>query len=204
MLVIETTTPTPPPKRVARIEECYLPQWQICNLNPSMGARLEVTVKKSIEAAIIREGLRGEVSLSDSTQKRYQPDIIVDVTGPGQAAHFSVDCRHWTGTSARYGRIYLSREFYATARGGPTLDIFLEDDSRTLFVAFELAIVDSRGHRERRLFLPTGRWLRDQFDTMTGVPIDNIPESWPGFRKRADLLYDIDIRTLIAGTGGQA
>lgn len=188
--------------QVQRIDECYLPQWMICHMNPTIGVNLEATVKKSIEAAIIRDRLRGTVRLSDASQKRYQPDILVDVTGPGLAAHFAIDCRRWTGTRKRSGRIYRSREFYGTQRGRASLDQYLEDKRRTLFVAFELAFVDGTGRRERRLFLPTGTWLRDQFDTQTGVSIDDIPAAWPGFSKRPDLLYDIPVKALLDQCGG--
>ena len=173
---------------VEKIQCCHLSQWQICNLNPSTGANTEVVVKKSIESAMTRQHLRGTVQLNDPTEKRTKPDIYIEACG----RHLSFDVRHGTSTQARAGRIYESREFYEYVRGESSLTTFLKDTHRFLFLAFELAIIDSTGDRQRRLFCVPGLWLQDQFDHRTGVMIDEVAEAWPSYGKNQSLLYDID------------
>jgi len=177
---------------VEKIEHCHLSQWLICNLNPSTGRSTELVVKKSIEAAMIGAAMRGTVRLNDEARGRL-PDIYADICG----RHLSFDCRHWTDTAARGGKVYLSREFYGTARGRPSLTTFLKDSSRFLFVAFELAVIDPTGHRERRLFCIPGPWLQYQFERSTGVKICDLAEAWLSFGKNQSLLYDLDMWKLI-------
>ena len=182
-----------PSTAVEKIQRCHLSQWQICDKNPRIGVRTEITVKKSIEAAITRQHLRGTVRLIDQTEKRQLPDILATVCG----RHLSFDIRHWTATRARGGRIYVSREFYATSRGESSLATYLQDTTRFLYVAFELAVIDSSGNRERRLFCVPGKWLQEQFARRTGISIDEIADLWPSFGKNRSLLYDIDLWKLI-------
>ena len=182
-----------PSAAVEKIQRCHLTQWQICDKNPRIGVRTEITVKKSIEAAITRQHLRGTVRLIDQTEKRQLPDILATVCG----RHLSFDIRHWTATRARGGRIYVSREFYATSRGESSLATYLQDTTRFLYVAFELAVIDSSGNRERRLFCVPGKWLQEQFARRTGISIDEIADLWPSFGKNRSLLYDIDLWKLI-------
>jgi hypothetical protein len=179
---------------VEKIQRCHLSQLQICNLNPSTGRRTELIVKQSLERSLTGQGLAGTVHLNDEKDKRIKPDIYLDTCGRS----LSVDCRHWTGTESRRGKVYESRELYGTQRGQPSIEVYLQDTRRFLFLAFELAIVDSTGHRERRLFCIPGLWLQDRFAAKTGIPIDEIVESaWPGFSKGKNLLYDIDVLGLI-------
>jgi hypothetical protein len=178
---------------VEKIKRCRLTQWEICNKNPSTGRNFEILLKRSLETSLTSQGLTGTCRMNDEKEKRVKPDIYLDTCG----RYLSFDCRHWTATEARAGRIYQSREFYQSARGEPSLAVYLRDTRRTLFVAFELKIVDSQGNRERRLFLPPGQWLQDRFDRDTGIKIDEITESWPSYGKGPDLLYDIDVCGLI-------
>lgn len=192
------------PSAVEKIQRCHLSQWQICHINPTKGRNTEILVKQSIERSLIGQGLTGTVHLNDESEKRIRPDIYLDTCGRS----LSFDCRHWTGTQARSGKIYQSRELYGTQRGQPSIEVYLQDTRRFLFLAFELAVVDSTGHRERRLFCIPGLWLQDQFNHQTGIKIDEIAESaWPGFSKGTDLLYNINIGNLIEtadayGSGG--
>ena len=179
--------------RVEKIKRCRLTQWEICNKNPSTGRNFETLLKRSLETSLISQGLTGTSRLNDEIEKRIKPDIYLDTCG----RHLSFDCRHWTATESRAGRIYQSREFYQSARGEPSLAVYLRDNSRTLFVAFELKVVDTQGNRGRRLYLPPGQWLQDRFSVSTGIKIDEITEAWPAYSKGADLLYDIDLNRLI-------
>ena len=183
------------PSAVEKIQRCHLSQWQICNLNPSTGRRTELLVKQSLERSLISQGLTGTVRLTDSAEKRTKPDIYLDTCGRS----LSLDCRHWTGTESRRGKVYPTRELYGYARGEPSLVTYLQDTRRFLFMAWELTIVDTAtGHRERRLFCVPGLWLQDQFNYRTGIPIEDIASAaWPGFSKGPDLLYDIDVLGLI-------
>lgn len=178
---------------VEKIKRCRLTQWEICHKNPSTGRNFETLLKRSLETSITSQELAGTCWLNDVSEKRIKPDIYLNTCGRS----LSFDCRHWTRTESRAGRIYQSREFYQTARGEPSLAVYLRDNSHVLFVAFELKIVDSQGNRERRLFLPPGQWLKDRFDRDTGIKIDEITEAWPSYGKGPDLLYDIDILSLI-------
>jgi hypothetical protein len=186
---------------VEKIQHCHLSQWQICNKNPLIGVRAEIAVKKSIDASIIRQHLRGTVRLIDQTEKRLLPDILATICG----RHLGFDIRHWTATLARGGRIYPSREFYETARGESSLTTYLRDTQRFLYVGFELAVIDPSGNRERRLFCVPGVWLQAQFAIRTGISIDEIADLWPSFEKNRSLLYDIDLWKLIeiADQGGR-
>ena len=190
-----------PSTAVEKIQRCHLSQWQVCNKNPLIGVRAEITVKKSIEASIIRQHLRGTVRLIDQTEKRLLPDILATVCG----RHLGFDIRHWTATRARGGRIYPSREFYEYARGESSLTTYLQDTQRFLYVGFELAVIDPSGNRERRLFCVPGVWLQAQFAIRTGISIDEIADLWPSFGKNRSLLYDIDLWKLIeiADQGGR-
>jgi len=183
------------PSAVEKIQRCHLSQWQICNLNPSTGRKTELLVKQSLERSLIGQGLIGTVHLNDSTEKRTKPDIYLNTCGRS----LSLDCRHWTGTKSRRGKVYPTRELYGYARGEPSLVTYLQDTRRFLFMAWELTIVDTAtGHKERRLFCVPGLWLQDQFNHLTGMPIEDIASAaWPGFSKGSDLLYDIDILGLI-------
>lgn len=179
---------------VEKIKRCHLSQWQICNLNPSVGRRTELVVKQSLERSLIRQGLTGTLRLNDEAEKRSKPDIYLDVSGQS----LSIDCRRWTNTAARSGKIYESREMYGTARGEPSIAIYMQDTRRFLFLAFELAVIDPTGKRERRLFCVPGLWLQDQFAAKTGIPIEEVVEAaWPGFSKGPDMLFDIDVCGLI-------
>ena len=179
--------------RVEKIKHCHLTQWEICNKNPSTGRNFEILLKRSLETSLTSQGLTGTCRLNDVSEKRIKPDIYLDTCG----RHLSLDGRHWTNTKSRAGRIYESRELYRSARGESSLATYLKDNRRTLFVAFELKVVDTQGNRERRLYLPPGQWLQDRFDVSTGVKIDEITETWPAYNKGADLLYDIDVYQLI-------
>lgn len=176
---------------VERVEACPLSQWQVCHLNPRIGIRTEITVKQSLEQSIARQGMRGTVRLNEGNEKRFRPDIYLDC----DARHLSIDCRHWTATASRHGRIYHSREFYQTQRGESTLDTYLKDGERSLVVAFELMMTDGRGHKERQVFFIPGLWLKQQFERSTeiGIDIDNLVELWPAFRKEGSRLYNIDL-----------
>jgi hypothetical protein len=178
---------------VEKIQRCHLSQWRICDINPRIGANTEVVVKKSIEASMTRQHLRGTVRLNDPREKRTKPDIYIEACG----RHLSFDVRHWTSTQARAGRVYKSREFYEYARGESSLTTFLKDTKRFLYIVFELAVIDSSGNRERRLFCVPGLWLQDQFDHSIGVKIDYVAEAWPSYGKNQSLLYDIDLWKLI-------
>jgi hypothetical protein len=183
-----------PSAAVEKIRRCRLSQWQICNLNPSTGRKTELLVKQSLERSLTGQGLTGTVRLNDAKEKRIKPDIYLDTCG----RNLSFDCRYWTGTQARSGKIYASRELYGTQRGEPSLAVYLKDTRRFLFLAFELAIVDSTGHRERRLFCIPGLWLQDQFNHQTGIQIEDIASAaWPGFSKGPDLMYNVDVLGLI-------
>lgn len=181
--------------RIKNLEACALPRWEICQRNPVVGAGLENVTKQSLELSIARQRLRGTVRLNEPSSRL--PDIRVDLHLPHKTVLFSVDCKHWTATQARGGRIYLSREFYGSQRGEPTLRRFLEDTTRFLFIAFELPIVDKKtGKHYRRLFFVPGGWLWEQFRHLTGVPAIKLTD-WPSFGKDGGRLYNIDLYQLI-------
>lgn len=179
---------------VQRLESCHLDRWQICIRNPIVGARLETIVKQSLEHSIAKQHLRGTVRLTQN--RRENPDILVDLC---ERHHLAVDCRHWTATKHRHGKIYLSREFYGTQRRGkPSLNEFLEDRSRLLLIVFELLMVDtSTGKRHRKLFFVPGWWLDQQFKQQPGISIDLIASAWPSFGKNRKLRYEIDVWKLV-------
>lgn len=183
------------PSTVERIQRCHLSQWQICHINPTKGRNTEILVKQSLERSLIAQGLTGTVCLNDTREKRTKPDIYLDSCGRS----LSLDCRHWTGTESRHGKVYPTRELYGYARGVPSLVTYLQDTRRFLFMAWELAIIDTAdGHTERRLFCVPGLWLQDQFNHQTGISIEDIAgAAWPGFSKGKDLLYQINVCGLI-------
>jgi hypothetical protein len=185
------------PSAVEKIERCHLSRRQICHINPRMGVKTEIKVKQSIEQSIIRQHMRGTIRLNDQTDKRTKPDIHLDCCG----RHLSVDTRYWTSTSARHERLYLSREFYGSQRGTDSLTTFLQDDKRFLFIAFEFAMIDPDGNRERKLIFVPGIWLHREFvlSPDTGLPVDNIIGAWSSltFGKEKTRLYDIDMWRLI-------
>lgn len=186
-----------PSTAVEKIERCHLTRRQICDINPRTGAKTEIVVKQSLEHSIARQHLRGTIRLTDPKDKRRAPDLFLSVCG----RDLSVDVRHWTATRARYEKIYLKREFYGTARGEDTLTTFLQDAKRFLYVAFELAMLDSRGSRERKIVFVPGIWLQHEFvlSSDIGLPIDNVVDAWSSltFGKAGTRLYDIDVWRLI-------
>lgn len=176
--------------KVARIKACHLPQWRVCLRNPAVGIRTEVAVKQSIEQSIARQHLRGTVRLHESQEKCDRPDIYVECSGRS----LSIDCKHYTATAARHGRVYAVREFYGYQRGEDTLTNFLRDEQRFLFIAFELMMSDGRGREERRLVVVPGKWLKSRFDASNeGISIDLIADLWPSFGKEGTRLYNIDL-----------
>jgi hypothetical protein len=184
---------------VEKISRCHLSQWEICNKNPLLGVALETRVKKSLEASMVRQHLRGTVRLADTNEKRYQADIHLSVSCPDCHADLAIDCKRETCTDAKGNAVYESREFYETARGQSSLTRYLKNTDRFLFIAFEYALSDSEDNRERRLFFTPGKWLRSRFDENVGIQHNDIVSTWwPGCSKRPDLLYDIDILGLIA------
>ena len=186
-----------PSAAVEKIQRCHLSQRQLCLINPRIGVRTELAVKQSIEHSIARQHLRGTIRLTDPIDKRRAPDLFLSVCG----RDLSIDVRHWTATQARRERVYLSREFYGTARGADTLTTFLQDSKRFLYVAFELAMIDSRGNRERKLVFVPGAWLQHEFalSSEVGLPVDNIVDAWSDltFGKAGTRLYNIDMWQLI-------
>jgi len=186
-----------PSAAVEKIQRCHLSQRQICDLNPRIGARTEIVVKQSLEHSIARQHLRGTIRLTDPKDKRRAPDLFLSVCG----RDLSVDVRHWTATQARHEKLYLKREFYGTTRGEDTLTTFLRDAKRFLYVAFELAMIDSRGNRERKLVFVPGAWLHHEFSLSSevGLSVDHIVDAWASltFGKAGTRLYNIDIWRLI-------
>ena len=182
---------------VEKIQRCHLSQRQLCLINPRTGAKTEIVVKQSLEHSIARQHLRGTIRLTDPIDKRRAPDLFLSVCG----RDLSIDVRHWTATQARRERVYLSREFYGTARGEDTLTTFLKDAKRFLYVAFELAMLDSRGNRERKIVFVPGIWLHHEFvlSSDIGLPIDDVVDAWSSltFGKAGTRLYNIDIWRLI-------
>lgn len=175
------------------LKVCNLPQWKVCNLNPLNGRSFEKIVKRSIEQSLDRQGIIGTVRLNNEREKAHLPDIFLDVAG----RRLSVDCRYWTRTEHRSGRIYLSREFYGSTRFEPSLLSHLQD-SRIHFVSWSLSVTDPWGHKKRLLFFVPGKWILDQFKRHPGIKIDSIAEAWVGYGKAQDLLYyDIDILGLL-------
>lgn len=186
------------PSAVEKISHCRYTKTTLCHINPIMGRNCEILVKRSLESSMIRQHLSGTIHLNDSAQKRLHPDIYMDVTSPGYAAHIGMDVKRWTRTEPRGGKVYESRECYGSQRAESSIATYLQDSSRFLYVAFELAIIDSQGNRERRLFCVPGAWLKSEFDQRTGVDIEDIASAaWPGFAKGRDLLYQIDVCGLI-------
>lgn len=184
-------TTTASPSVVEKI--CNLPQWRVCNLNPRNGRSFEKIVKKSIEQSLVRQGIIGTVRLNSEREKRRLPDIFLDVAG----RRISCDCRYWTRTESRNGRIYLSREFYGSTRFEPSIISHVQDGDRFHFVGWSLSVTGTKGHNRRLLFLVPGKWILDQFKNRPGIRIDTIAETWPGYQKNRELLYDIDILKLI-------
>lgn len=180
---------------VARIDACPLPQWRVCHRNPVIGVKTEIAVKQSFDQSLARQHLRGTVRLHEGKEKRDKPDIYIECCGRS----LSADCKHYTATVARHGRIYSIREFYGHQRGEDTLTTFLRDEKRFLFVAFELMMTDGRGHKARRLVMVPGKWLKARFEgsTEAGISIDLIADLWPSYGKNGKRLYDIDIWELI-------
>ena len=182
---------------VEKIECCHLPQREICRRNPWVGVRTKIAVKQSLEHAIARQHLRGTIRLNDPKEKRITPDIFLECCG----RHLSIDVKRWTATYARHERLYLSREFYGTARGEDSLTTFLKDAKRFLLVAFEFTIFG-----ERRLVFVPGGWLQHEYELSAeiGINVDRLVESWPSFGKEGTRLYNIDVWKLIeiADQGG--
>jgi len=184
-------TTTASPKVVKKI--CHQSQRWICNINPRTGRGFEKTVKRSLEQSLAKQGMTGTLRLNNERQKRRLPDLFLDVAG----RELSIDCRYWTRTEARSDRIFLSREFYGSTRFEPSIISHVQDGGRFHFVGWSLSVVGPRGHNHRSLFLVPGLWILQQFQNRPGIRIDTIAETWPGYRKTQDLLYDIDILNLI-------
>lgn len=183
-------TTTASPRVVKKV--CHQSQRWICNINPRTGRGFEKTVKRSIEQSLAKQGMTGTLRLNNERQKRRLPDLFLDVAG----RELSIDCRYWTRTEARSDRIFLSREFYGSTRYEPSLLTHLQD-SRFHFIAWSLSVTGPKGNNRRLLFFAPGLWIWDQFKRSPGIKIDLIAETWPGYRKTQDLLYDIDILKLI-------
>ncbi len=84
---------------------------------------------------------------------------------------------------------------------------FLQDSKRFLYVAFELAMIDSRGNRERKLVFVPGAWLHHEFSLSSevGLSVDHIVDAWASltFGKAGTRLYNIDIWRLIVDRFGK-
>jgi hypothetical protein len=170
----------------------------IGRMNPTNGWRFEHLLTDSLNYSFVKFGVDGQARWHKI--KTY-PDIDIDLSG---AQGIAVDCRTWTATPARGGKLYYTREMYATAydqsgRSGSRLELvsdYAESNGRLGLMAIEFKVVNGSGYSEPRSYLIPFSDLEQAFRKGAGVDVETLL-SYPSFGKDLRGKYAIDPSALI-------